>query len=49
MNGQQHAILAVVVYSTEAVVNLARGEYEAILLAVSDQLLEQFFLCHSIY
>ncbi len=43
---QLHAVLSVVVHGGQTVVDFARREYETVLLAVSDQLFEEFFLCH---
>ena len=43
---QFDAHLAVVVHGAQAVVYLARREYEAVFLTVCDEFLEKFFLCH---
>ena len=45
---QLDAVLAVIVDSSQTVVDFARRKYESVLLAVSDQLLEKFLLSHSI-
>ena len=44
-----HAHLAVVVDGGQAVVDVAAGEHESVLLAVRHDFLENVFLCHSVY
>ncbi len=46
---QLDTVLTVIVDGTQSVVDLARREYEAVLLAMGDQLFEKFFLCHRMY
>ena len=41
-----HAVLAVVIDSAQAVVDLAGGENESVFLGVRHQILKGFFLCH---
>ena len=43
---QFDAHLAVVIYGAQAIVYFARRKDESVLLAVGNQLLEEFFLCH---
>ena len=42
-----HAVLAVVIDSAEAVVDVAGGEYETVLLAMGNDFLEYVFLSHA--
>ena len=46
---QFYAILSVIIYSTEAIVNFAAREYEAVLFAVGHDFLENIFLCHVVF
>ena len=44
---QFHAVLTIVVDSAEAIVNVAGGEYETVLLAMGNDFLEYVFLSHA--
>ena len=43
---QFHAVLTVVVHSSQSVIDFAAGEYEAVLLAMRNDFLKNVFLCH---